>query len=101
MKRLDTSDKLDGSKVYAIDVKLPGMLCAAIKDAPVYGSKVVSYDESKIAGRPGVRRGVKVGEAGGPDVSASHTSARRLPHTAGNKKRPHAICRLLPAQKIG
>src|SRR6202040_2576979 len=37
MKRLDTADKLDGSKVYAIDVKLPGMLCAAIKDCPVFG----------------------------------------------------------------
>src|SRR5437879_3552001 len=35
MKRLDTADKLDGSKIYAIDVKLPGMLCAAIKASPV------------------------------------------------------------------
>jgi isoquinoline 1-oxidoreductase subunit beta len=60
MKRLDTADKLDGRKVYAIDVKLPGMLCAAIKDCPVYGGKVASYDESKIAGRPGVKRVVKV-----------------------------------------
>src|SRR5262249_11485425 len=62
MKRLDTSDKLDGSKLYAIDVKLPGMLCAAIKDAPVFGSKVVSYDDAKIAGRRGVRRVMKVGD---------------------------------------
>src|SRR6266545_1359375 len=31
VKRLDTADKLDGSKVYGIDTKLPGMLCAAIK----------------------------------------------------------------------
>jgi isoquinoline 1-oxidoreductase subunit beta len=60
MKRVDTADKLDGSKVYAIDVKLPAMLCAAIKDCPVYGGKVASYDESKIAGRPGVKRVVKV-----------------------------------------
>jgi isoquinoline 1-oxidoreductase beta subunit len=60
MKRLDTADKLNGSKVYAIDVSLPGMLCAAIKDCPVFGGKLESYDESKIAGRPGVRRVVKV-----------------------------------------
>jgi len=60
MKRLDTADKLDGSKVFALDVKLPGMLCAAIKDCPVYGGKVVSYDESKIAGMPGVKRVVRV-----------------------------------------
>jgi isoquinoline 1-oxidoreductase subunit beta len=62
MKRLDTADKLNGSKVYAIDVKLPGMLCAAIKDCPVFGGKVKSYDEAKIAGRPGVRKVVKVGD---------------------------------------
>jgi isoquinoline 1-oxidoreductase beta subunit len=60
MKRLDTADKLDGRKLYAIDVKLPGMLCAAIKACPVYGGKVTSYDESKIAGRPGFKRVVKV-----------------------------------------
>jgi isoquinoline 1-oxidoreductase beta subunit len=62
LKRLDTADKLNGSKVYAIDVTLPGMLCAAIKDCPVFGGKLKSYDESKIAGRPGVRRVVKVKE---------------------------------------
>ena len=60
LKRLDTADKLNGSKVYAIDVKLPGMLCAAIKDCPVFGGKVKSYDEAKIAGMPGVRKVVKV-----------------------------------------
>jgi isoquinoline 1-oxidoreductase subunit beta len=60
MKRIDTADKLDGSKIFGIDVKLPGMLCAAIKDCPVFGGKVASYDEAKIAGRPGVRKVVKV-----------------------------------------
>ena len=60
MKRLDTADKLDGSKTFAIDVKLPDMLCAAIKDCPVFGGKVTSYEEAKIAGRPGVRKVVKV-----------------------------------------
>src|SRR5499426_4174522 len=60
MKRLDTVDKLDGSKIFAIDVKLPDMLCATIKDCPVFGGKVTSYDETKIAGRPGVRKVVKV-----------------------------------------
>ena len=64
LKRLDTADKLDGSKVYAIDVKLPGMLCAAIKDCPVFGGKVKSYDETKIAGMPGFRKVVKVKDSG-------------------------------------
>ena len=60
MKRLDTAPKLNGSKVYAIDVTLPGMVCAAIKDCPVFGGKVASYDQSKIAQLPGVKRVVKV-----------------------------------------
>jgi isoquinoline 1-oxidoreductase beta subunit len=60
MKRLDTADKLNGSKIYAIDVALPGMLCAAIKDCPVFGGKLKSYDEAKVAGMPGVRKVVKV-----------------------------------------
>ncbi|HET7023521.1 MAG TPA: molybdopterin cofactor-binding domain-containing protein, partial [Xanthobacteraceae bacterium] len=60
MKRIDTADKLDGSKIYGVDIKLPGMLCAAIKDCPVFGGKIASYDEAKIAGRPGVRKVVKV-----------------------------------------
>ena len=63
VQRLDTADKLDGSKVYAIDLKLPGMLHAAIKACPVFGGKLVSYEEAKVAGRPGVRRVVKVNDA--------------------------------------
>jgi isoquinoline 1-oxidoreductase subunit beta len=64
LKRLDTADKLDGSKVFAIDLKLPGMLCAAIKDCPVYGGKLRSYDESKVLGMPGVKKVVRVKESG-------------------------------------
>ncbi|HMH19382.1 MAG TPA: molybdopterin cofactor-binding domain-containing protein [Burkholderiales bacterium] len=62
MKRLDTADKLNGSKIYAIDVKLPGMLLAAVKACPVHGGKLVSYDEARISGMPGVRRVVKVND---------------------------------------
>jgi len=64
LKRLDTADKLDGSKIFAIDLKLPGMLCAAVKDCPVFGGKLKSYDESKIAGMPGVKKVVKVKDSG-------------------------------------
>ncbi len=63
MKRLDTADKLNGSKVYSIDLKLPGMLNAAIKACPVFGGKLVSYDEAKVSGRPGVRGVVKVNDS--------------------------------------
>jgi isoquinoline 1-oxidoreductase beta subunit len=64
LKRLDTADKLNGSKLYAIDVKLPGMLCAAVKDCPVYGGKLVSFDDAKVSGMPGVKKVVKVGDTG-------------------------------------
>src|SRR6266702_4743045 len=60
IKRLDTPMKLNGSLVYAIDLKLPGMLHAAVKASPVFGGKLVSYDEAKISRMPGVRRVVKV-----------------------------------------
>ena len=63
MKRLDTAAKLNGSKVYAVDVRLPGMLSAAVKDCPVYGGKLKSFDEAKIAGMPGVRRVVQVSDS--------------------------------------
>ena len=60
LKRLDTANKLNGSKVYAIDLRLPGMLNAAIRDCPVYGGKLKSVDEAAIAKMPGVRKVVKV-----------------------------------------
>jgi len=63
MKRLDTADKLNGAKIYSIDLKLPGMLHAAVKACPVFGGKLVSYDESKLSGRPGVHRVVKVNDS--------------------------------------
>ena len=77
MKRLDTADKLDGSKIFAIDLKLPGMLCAAIKDCPVYGGKLRSYDESKVAGMPGVKKVVKVKETAVALVADTWWRAKR------------------------
>ncbi|MCJ9705159.1 MULTISPECIES: xanthine dehydrogenase family protein molybdopterin-binding subunit [unclassified Bradyrhizobium] len=62
VKRLDTVDKTTGAMVYGADVKLPGMLNAAIKDCPVFGGKLKSFDEAKIAGMKGVKKVVKVGD---------------------------------------
>ena len=62
VKRLDTADKLDGSKVYAVDVKLPGMLSAAIMDCPVFGGTLKSFDQSKIANMPGKPQALRVNE---------------------------------------
>ena len=60
LKRLDTAPKLDGSKVYSIDVRLPGMLNAAIKQCPVFGGTLTSFDADKVAKMPGVKGVVKV-----------------------------------------
>ena len=53
LNRLDTADKLDGRKVYAIDVKLPGMLNAAIKSRPVFGGKLEELRRGQDQGHAG------------------------------------------------
>jgi isoquinoline 1-oxidoreductase beta subunit len=63
LKRLDTAPKLTGEQVYGIDLKLPGMVCAAIKDTPVFGGKLKSFDAAKVQGMPGVKQVVKVGDS--------------------------------------
>jgi isoquinoline 1-oxidoreductase subunit beta len=63
LKRLDTLPKLTGEHVYGLDLKLPGMLNAAIKDSPVFGGKLTSFDASKIQDMKGVKHVVKVGDS--------------------------------------
>ena len=65
VKRLDTMvDKVTGAQVYGMDLKLPGMLNAAIKDCPVFGGKVKSFEAAKVTGMPGVRHVLQVGDSG-------------------------------------
>jgi isoquinoline 1-oxidoreductase beta subunit len=61
--RLDTKDKLTGAQIYGMDLKLPGMLNAAIKACPVFGGKLKSFDAAAIASRPGVKKVVAVGDS--------------------------------------
>src|SRR5689334_8184875 len=63
LKRLDTVEKTNGKMVYGIDVKLPGMLNAALKDCPVFGGKLKSYDEAKAMGMKGVKKVVRVNDS--------------------------------------
>lgn len=62
LPRLDTRDKLTGAQVYGMDLKLPGMLNAAIRACPVFGGKLKSFDAAAIAKRPGVKKVVRVGD---------------------------------------
>ena len=55
LPRLDTPAKVDGSAVFGIDIKVPGMLVASIERCPVFGGTLKSYDATKAKAVPGVR----------------------------------------------
>jgi isoquinoline 1-oxidoreductase beta subunit len=57
--RLEVADKVTGKPIYAIDVRLPNMLYAAIVQCPVFKGALRSVDESKLAGLKGIRKVVK------------------------------------------
>ena len=56
VRRLDTRDKVNGKQVYAIDLKMPGMKIANIRQCPVFGGKLKSFDASAIQGMKGVHK---------------------------------------------
>ncbi len=76
LKRLDTAPKVTGKQIYGIDLTLPGMLIAAIRDCPVIGGKFVSFDRAKVAGMPGVKRVLPVGASGVAVVADSFWNAK-------------------------
>ena len=62
LARLDTADKVNGKQIYGADLAMPGMLNAAIKDCPVFGGKVKSFNAAAIEKRPGVMKVLRVGD---------------------------------------
>lgn len=63
VSRIDgLSDKVTGKQIYAIDLKMPGMLVATISQSPVFGGKMKSYDASKTQGMKGVKKVVQVSD---------------------------------------
>lgn len=54
--RFDIPAKVNGSQVYASDVRLPGMLHASILQSPVFGGFLKSHDDSKAKAMPGVKQ---------------------------------------------
>jgi len=63
LARLDTVKKTTGEQNYGIDLQLPGLLNAAIKDCPVFGGKLKSFNAAAVAGHPGVKKVVQVGDS--------------------------------------
>ncbi len=79
-KLLDVPPKVDGSATYGIDVRVPGMLYAAVKASPVFKGKLKSYNADAVKNRPGVHSVVEFSgeeiEAGVAVVADSYWHAR-------------------------
>ena len=74
-KRLDTPSKINGSAVYGIDVRLPGMKFATLAQSPVFGGRVKSVDDTAAKAVKGVRQIVRLDDA--VAVVADHMGAAK------------------------
>ena len=61
--RIDIPAKVNGATQYGIDIQMPGMQYAAIKISPIFGGKLISVNEASIAGNPGIKKVIKLGDA--------------------------------------
>lgn len=59
-KKLQLPLILNGSAVYGLDVQVPGMLVAALRQSPAHGGRIISVDADAVMGMPGVRHVVVV-----------------------------------------
>jgi isoquinoline 1-oxidoreductase subunit beta len=62
--RLDTPAKVNGTAVYGIDIRVPGMLFAVIARCPVYGGTLRSFDPASAKAIAGVRHVIPIGDLG-------------------------------------
>jgi len=76
VKRLDSPSKVDGSAVFGIDVKAPGLLVAVVARSPVFGGKVKSFDAAKAKAVPGVKHVVQI-SSGVAVVADGYWSAKK------------------------
>jgi isoquinoline 1-oxidoreductase beta subunit len=74
-KRLDTPAKVNGTAVYGIDVRLPGMKFATLAQSPVFGGRVRSVDDAAAKAVKGVRQIVRLDDA--VAVVADHMGAAK------------------------
>jgi isoquinoline 1-oxidoreductase beta subunit len=74
-KRIDSPEKVDGTAVFGLDVRLPGMKYAAIVNCPVFGGTLASVDDSVAKKLPGVTQVVKLDHA--VAVVGDHTWAAK------------------------
>ncbi|MFP3563539.1 molybdopterin cofactor-binding domain-containing protein [Paraburkholderia sp. SIMBA_030] len=74
-RRLDSPEKVDGTAVFGLDVRVPDMVYAAIANCPVFGGTLVSVDDTNAKKIPGVHRVVKIDNA--VAVIGDHTWAAK------------------------
>ncbi|MCC7410122.1 MAG: xanthine dehydrogenase family protein molybdopterin-binding subunit [Gammaproteobacteria bacterium] len=70
LPRLDTAAKVTGAAVFGVDVRLPGLLHAALRLAPTFGGSVRAFAAAAVLTEPGVH--AVVGIPGGVAVVADH-----------------------------
>lgn len=75
VKRLDSPEKVDGTAVFGLDVRLPDMVYAVIATSPVFGGTLASVDDTNAKKIPGVRQVVKADNA--VAVIGDHTWAAK------------------------
>lgn len=56
----DAPEIVSGKAIYGIDVRVPGMLFAAVARCPVFGKGYISYDDSTTKTMTGIRRIVEL-----------------------------------------
>jgi isoquinoline 1-oxidoreductase beta subunit len=61
--RFDIPAKVDGTALYGMDVRLPGLLFAAVAHSPVFGGKLKSVDEAPALAVKGVKKVLKLDDA--------------------------------------
>ncbi len=54
-RRTDTPQKVNGSAIFGLDVRVPGMLFACVERSPVYGGAPRSFNASEVKSAPHVR----------------------------------------------
>ncbi len=84
LKRLDTPAKVDGSAEFGMDVKLPGMLYAALAQCPVIGGKPTGFDATRAKTMPGVKHVVQISD-GVAVVADTYWHARKALETVNVK----------------
>ena len=82
VKRLDSPEKVDGTAMFGLDVRVPGMVYAAIANCPVFGGTLAQRRRHQREEDPGRAPGRQDRQRGGGD---------RRPHVGREARRVQAL----------